>query len=543
MRLSFSETPPPEALLCEWIEPGLREIPGQDPLGLQTITTDRILPGLLPGVLALSRRARYFSIYAFLLKRYQDKQLPANNSALDEFIRKREFELAVAFNLCQNPDCNASGGIGNLVAWPLAEARPAHYDRQLSIKSNLGGYGLYYRSPMEELGIVVRAGKGTIGDEPIAVDALHRTRRAVCLAEEFGRSIEQTRWFKDYLHSVDPIPSDVLEELSRSACLCRLGEHPAERQAIRDALLIEPNDDRREPTQKRRGAFALLLEQMSEQPDVADSDSAFRERVITSYEHPNRHVGARQTAYDQWAAMIMRECLQDSISTIWLAFCRAGLKNQPFEGCTADELRDLIKDQLFADGAVRIGEVTVSTSHADSASDWLKDLRSACKDLEWEALRNLAAESKSGLFGLAVLLVLAARVPKQGEPRPEWELVACANGDSQPGLRRLVSILNSQLDDGQSVLGLLESFVLRFIVAIHETVAMAKLPNSTFRFYWEHGRLRFVDNGVWRFDPSGLRREALAQLSRDLGWWHADENGSARITNDGRSVIDEVFGA
>jgi hypothetical protein len=41
--------------LCEWLEPALREIAGQDPLGLQTITTDRILPALLPGVLALSR--------------------------------------------------------------------------------------------------------------------------------------------------------------------------------------------------------------------------------------------------------------------------------------------------------------------------------------------------------------------------------------------------------------------------------------------------------------------------------------------------------
>jgi hypothetical protein len=49
----------------------LREIPGQDPLGLQTITTDRILPGLLQGVLALSVRARYSSIYAVLLRRYQ----------------------------------------------------------------------------------------------------------------------------------------------------------------------------------------------------------------------------------------------------------------------------------------------------------------------------------------------------------------------------------------------------------------------------------------------------------------------------------------
>jgi hypothetical protein len=61
----LAAVPIPSEPLCEWLERGLREIAGQDPLGIQTITTDRILPALLPGVLALSRRARYFSVYAF----------------------------------------------------------------------------------------------------------------------------------------------------------------------------------------------------------------------------------------------------------------------------------------------------------------------------------------------------------------------------------------------------------------------------------------------------------------------------------------------
>src|SRR3954451_8102127 len=98
--MEIAEAPQPTPKLCEWIEPGLREIAGQDPLGLQTITTDRILPALLPGVLALSRRARYFSIYAFLLRRYAQNAGRASNEGLDDFIRHREFELGVAANLC-----------------------------------------------------------------------------------------------------------------------------------------------------------------------------------------------------------------------------------------------------------------------------------------------------------------------------------------------------------------------------------------------------------------------------------------------------------
>src|SRR5437763_15184636 len=91
--MSLQAAPTLGAPLCEWLEPALREIPGQDPLGLQTITTDRILPALLPGVLALSRRARYFSIYAFLLRRYARSASRADNQGLDNFVRQREFEM------------------------------------------------------------------------------------------------------------------------------------------------------------------------------------------------------------------------------------------------------------------------------------------------------------------------------------------------------------------------------------------------------------------------------------------------------------------
>jgi len=146
--MSLAAVPTPREPLCEWLEPGLREIPGQDPLGMQTITTDRILPALLPGVLALSRRARYFSIYAFLVRRYEEHAGRASNQGLDDFIRHREFELGVAANLC--PRCGGDGAIGNRVVGPLVAQAPATYPRQLSVKSTLGGYGLYYRGPMED---------------------------------------------------------------------------------------------------------------------------------------------------------------------------------------------------------------------------------------------------------------------------------------------------------------------------------------------------------------------------------------------------------
>src|SRR5437588_2091183 len=91
---------PLEESLVEWVTPSLTTKRGRDPLGLQTITLDRIMPALLPGVLALSERARYLTIYPFLLSEYQGLRLAADNASLGEFIRLREYELCLAMQLC-----------------------------------------------------------------------------------------------------------------------------------------------------------------------------------------------------------------------------------------------------------------------------------------------------------------------------------------------------------------------------------------------------------------------------------------------------------
>jgi hypothetical protein len=146
------------------------------------------------------------------------------------------------------------------------------------------------------------------------------------------------------------------------------------------------------------------------------------------------------------------------------------------------------------------------------------------------------------MSGLAVLTLLCRHTPEPDTAGRAWTAVAQVDGEHQPGLRRLAGIVNRQLASGPTVEELLRWVARTFVIAVHETVATSKLPVSTFRFFWEHGRLRFVDNGVWRFDPSGLRREALATIAADLGWWRLDTNGTPVLTTDGKQVVAEVFG-
>src|SRR5262245_37648467 len=111
------------AAVPSWLEPAQTWTPGLDPLGLQSITIDRIMPRLVPGVLALSPRARYFSFYSFLLDEVFRTDRHASQDDLSRFVKTREYELALAVQLCPR-GCGqrASGAVGSSKAGPTERA-------------------------------------------------------------------------------------------------------------------------------------------------------------------------------------------------------------------------------------------------------------------------------------------------------------------------------------------------------------------------------------------------------------------------------------
>jgi hypothetical protein len=57
---SISLVPDRPEPLVEWLESSLNDIAGRDPLGLNTISTDRVLPQLLPGIPSAFRASPVF---------------------------------------------------------------------------------------------------------------------------------------------------------------------------------------------------------------------------------------------------------------------------------------------------------------------------------------------------------------------------------------------------------------------------------------------------------------------------------------------------
>ena len=398
---------------------------------------------------------------------------------------------------------------------------------------------------MQELGVVIRRGEAMVGETPNPVDVLVKTERAQLLADRYEEAVSGTSWYRDWMHGVDPIPAEVLEELGEVGCLCRLDEHPLERQAVRDLLLSSPSAERAEPSEERRRAFALLLDLADRDSDVLQSDQSFRDGAVQTFLASPTESKAAGQARARWAAVVMRECAQDPLSSIWLRFCEAGLTTQPYDGLTSAELDLLIVDHLIANGTTTFERAAITCSADDSSATWREHLLLATTDLGWEGVRETAAEAGDALTGLAAFVILCSRVPGESEVAHAWVEVARVDGDHQPGLLHMATLMRRKLARDPTVAELMRWVIDNFIISVHESVAMSKLPNSTFRFFWEHGRLRFVDNGVWRFDVSGLRRFALASLAYDLGWWSReeadDEDERPFVTPDGHAVIADVF--
>jgi hypothetical protein len=534
----------------QWISPALRLNRGLDPLGLQTVTLDRIMPLLLPGVLVLSQRARLFSFYPFLLAEYQRLGGAASNTALSAFLKQREFDYAVAVQLCPN-GCgdNAAGAIGAQRATPVAreaKAGATEVARQESVKSFLGGYGLYYRSPLTDLGLVVPLGTPTEDGGATPVDVVTPGGLGERLAGAFQDAIAETAYYREYLRSVAPsVPTAVLRELAEVACLCRLPDHPRERDLLHEAFFTPQAPSPAEDCEQRRRSFALFLRELAYDGGVSDDDGAFRAAIWADFEQmlAARHgqlPGALANTIAQWAALVAKEYLQEALYTLWWDFCRRGLPAQPEDGFTPAGLDALISAGL-ADAATISGDGFTLAYRADMPTHrFVERVARATAGMPLERLRRWAVAAGDAPAALVLMAATIARLPDLTRVPSGWELIGAQRSERQPGLLGFSYHLQRHLEGEPTLTATLVWAVRRFVLAAHEHAAYSKLPDFTFRFRNEAGRLRFYPGDPGRYRPADMRRAALSSLGEDLGLWQRGEAGP-QATAKGAALMREAF--
>ena len=496
------------------------------------------MPRLLPGILVLSQRARYFSLHAFLLKEYERRRLPLNNNDLSSFIKLREFEYAVAVQLCPR-GCGESaiGMVGKTRVVPTVEEHADAIPRRESVESHMGGYGLYYRTPMIDMGMVVPRGR-ELGEAIAPVDALHPHGISPALADAFGSAIADTWYFREHMVGTSAIPRGALEELAERACLCRLSDWPIEQALLRQALFEPPAPGYAEATKQRCRGFALLLRELQREPYAAVSNGAFMQAVWDDFlADPAGNSALRQTVAE-WAALAAKDWWQESLSSVWSHFLRvAGLHS---DGLSPHELDTVLSTELVPAGSIqvldRVFEVVPETSTAELADT----VATGTVEIPLDELRRWAAETDPAAAGLVLFFALRGRIPTQASASPGWREIGAQLSERQPSLLHFLYLFDRHLEAQPTLAQTLVWLTRRFVINAHERIAYSKLPEFTFRFRWEEGRLRFYTLGLGRFRLADIRRAAMAQISEDVGLWQGI-GGVPGLTSYGRQFTDQAF--
>jgi hypothetical protein len=534
-----------------WIAASLRQNEGRDPLGLQTTTQDRLMPVLLPGLLELSRRARYFSFHAFLLDEYKHRRLPADSQSLSTFILRREWELGIAVQRCPNR-CRSSP-VGARRLSDVAE-RSGPFHRGESVESSFGGYGLYYRSPLIELGIVARAGT-MLGEQPIPIDVLRDSDRARRLAATFRSAVEDTEYYRRAMWTSDPVSAGVIDEYAAVACLCRLRERPDERAAVHNAIFAgdplatgtEAPPSGGTPIDagvlQRRRSVAHYLSLVGADPNVPWSRAAFRDAL---WSHPQPRTDGHALVAGEWAALIAKDVWQEVICSIWSQFCRCGLarSRELGRGLTHTEVRDVAANMVAGPPTFAADHPTAAIADAlEAAVLTVADRDGTDTDVataSLDTLRRLTDGLDTATSAVVVLLELARRT--KGRADPGWVKASRVRSVWQPSVAEVLAALGEQLDGRPSVGATLWWLVSRFVIPVHERIAYSKLPEFTFRFRWEEGLLRFYDHGIERFPLAGIRADPLNWITWDLGLRDGDQPDESRLTDQGIAFVNEVLG-
>jgi hypothetical protein len=493
----------------------------------------------VPGVLALSTRARYFSFHLFLLDEFACRGLDPTRENQSIFFRTREFEYGAAVLLC--PRCGSTAApVGAQSLRGIVRRAKGDIERDFSVDSELGGYGLYYRTPLRDLGLVLQRGT-VVGDETPPVDVLSGPR-ARKIAAAFRSAIEETTYYRGYFLGEQPVPVQVLREVAEAACLCRLTESPEEARLVRSALFdevqgLQPGDVRR-----RREAFALRIQLADSEPGVLADEAAFRRTVWAALEQHVDDATPLSAAMQRWAALYGKEYYQESLRILWGEVNRFGRERCPADGFPPHVLFEMVRNEL-AEGSLDIGGRQLLVARDEPTDDVLHRVTAIAGSWSLEELRAWALDNRTCIAALVLVLSLydRLRIVQRLPVNSAWYEIALEGGGNQPGLSAFAAQLRHHLAEEPAVGDTLVWLVRRFIVAAHDRIASSKLPDFTFRFRIEAGRLRFYTTPGVDFGLADSRHPALATLGQDMGLWH-DGAGAPVITPAGHALVKAAFG-
>lgn len=539
----------------QWIAKMYPGKTGRDHLGLGSVSSDKILPVLSPGINVLTVHPRYYSFYTFLLDEYWRRDRPRSEKAWEDFYRPRECIFSIGAYLCDRPQHNNVRNIvGGQKTAPLADQQLNVYDSQLDyIDSRLGGYGLYYRSVIAEMGLIYPGGAGF----PYPVDVPSKKGKEV--AEAFRRAVRDTRYYRDYFdRDSAKVPIAVVREYIRRACLCQLQiPNSSDRALLLDTFLHAPDEKQ---AAARRATFRLFLDIADQTRGYAIDEHAFRQLLYFRATENGAKYKPRDAVIDvylRWRMYQAREYYAYALNALWYYLCEWGIqqggtvRHIPLQNFW-NHLNDALKfDKLAKQFGMDKPNLQTSSSFKNLLA-WLSrsvgatqaDFDAKCKlnsrINEHRLYAAILEDDDPAVMVAGMIAMLGLIYLRFGQPeyrlRQEWEICQMGAGN-RLSLDMFIQELRRRFENSTPTIGNVARWIYsEYVILQHQLIANSKLPENTFRFQRDGDRLIFykLDN---RIGFSNSRFEALSTTIHELGLCGDFAQPDHSLTLDGKRLL------
>lgn len=529
---------------------------GQDHLGLGSVSSDRILPMLSPGINVLTIHPRYWSFYSLVLADFWATDLPRTRSAFRAFYRPREAMFAFACQVCPAPEHETLKGniVGSQATMSMAATASEFPPDFAYIKEDLGGYGLYYRTVMETTGLLQRPDEQAL----LPFDAPTPSGQAV--ASAYRAAVAGTAFYREHWPTLDsPVPREVLEEFARAGCLCQLRTaHDHDLPLLQDLFLHEGGVGE---SRARRQTLRMFLDLATwTGPEPIDRD-VFRQ-LIYFQTHVGRKYAPAPGVVDTarlWRLYQAREYFSFALNRLWAWLVRSGLEwsDDGLRAVPMDEvwkhIRKALQRNKFSElTGLAGGPIRADTTVADLADGLARTVRvSATLDGEWkrhdaldehalyEWTNNAVDDPETLVAMLALLTLIYRRIGSPGTVAsldPAGQFIHSAGGRLRVGMTPFFAQLQKRTMAGETAEQVLKWILDTHVITQHERVAVAKLPEDTFRFRRVGSDLTFI-GGPLPVGFNNSRFDALSTMVHELGLTSTLQETRRTLTPAGAALL------
>lgn len=552
-----------------WIEKIYSDNSGEDFLGLRSVQGN-ITDYLLPGIITITPRARYYSFYSWVLHEYQS-QHPVGMS-LAKFVKRREQVFALAnlfFDVESGYGDHTSGMIGSRkltqVLYEIGEKKQIPLTNDDYIGATYGGYGQYI-GVMRSLEIIREP-----EDETADLELLPKSK---ALAQAFEKAIAGTVYYKKR-HEFDTakiIHRDVLTEYGSACYLSGLADAPDNQTTLQtlfglDAKHMLPDPQLSLPRLGNMAPSLGLMLDMLDQTKTQFNDDDFRRFALYGACRDFQEYRPRpklKPVLAHWQMFQLREYYVYCLYVVWRYFLDALKTKGPLtfeqflkhlDGTDTSRIKSSLKmKKAGALSQINLHGLITTVLEQSGCTD--KNFDAACiaysttsqTPLKEEALADIIYDEETSheeCMLLAFLVLISIYLRLRGIFLTDK--VGAWNWAKEGGTRRRsMSLFMQRMDDlvqnGSSLFDFMGWVFRDYIVAQHTITALEKWRQrdvNTFHFSDNNGVYEFL-----RMDGNGFTASRFPQsysMLRDLGLIKFDDENTPRLSKRGKETLNAVL--